>query len=919
MHKFLLFVTLLLISERVFSQASIVPINLTVEYMSNPTGLDEKFPRFSWIFKAKDEKAFGQEQTAYRLLVSTSRSALDKNTGDSWDSKWISTQNMQLIEYKGKPLQSDRTYYWKVIAKDERGREADSDIAYWSTGFFDEKDWTASWIGSAQLFTPGVADCNVDDPWLRKTFDLDLVPEKATLFVASVGFHEVYVNGSRIGDHVLAGAVTDHTKRARYLAYDIASKLRPGKNVIALWLGTSWSIFAPYNTPSRPRTPIVAAQVDLYGKDMKRVSRIQTDASWKVHSSPNRLLGTWGMHQYGGEIWDANKEVGGWDLPEFNDGAWKPASVYQPGLKISAQVVQVNKLMEAIDPVGIEERQDGFRVDMGVNFAGWTQIRVEGRPGDTIKFFFSEREQHEMTFNHRSMFVIGPGGQGVFRNRFNYSSGRWIMIKGLGKKPGLSDIKGWVVRTDYPRVTRFASDNDLQNWIHDRSCWNYENLTLGGYVVDCPQRERFGYGGDAHTTSEAGMYNFNVGAFYTKWMQDWQDVQGTETMVGNMDDPNWARKQVSSGRILGGGVLPHTAPTYHGGGGPAWGGIVVSLPYYVYQHYNDKRILERNFELMKGWLEFLGSNTKDDLLQRYGGTWDFLGDWLWPNATAEGMNNDKPENLCFNNSFYVYNLRTAAEIAKIIGRGPEATTWTARANATMEAINRKFYNESDHSYADGSQSNLAMALLANVPSIDVYPKVLNRLEKSILVDHKGHIGVGITGGTVLFKLLRDLGRDDLMYAMASKTTYPGWGYMRANGATSLWEMWEKDLPGHSLLHSSYLYAAPWYIDGVGGIKKDVTRPGFQHFIVTVPEIPEEEMTKAETSFDSPAGLIKTKWEKKNGKLKLWLTVPPNTSAHVWLPKSAAGFRERSGKAVPAVRQDGKTQYSVKSGIYLFEN
>lgn len=79
------------------------------------------------------------------------------------------------------------------------------------------------------------------------------------------------------------------------------------------------------------------------------------------------------------------------------------------------------------------------------------------------------------------------------------------------------------------------------------------------------------------------------------------------------------------------------------------------------------------------------------------------------------------------------------------------------------------------------------------------------------------------GGALLFKWLRESGRNDLIYTMTSKVTYPSWGYMKANQATSLWEMWEKDLPGHSLLHSSYLYPGAWMIDGLAGIKKIETR------------------------------------------------------------------------------------------------
>lgn len=917
-RKLLLLLTLALSHGNVFAQASLFPENLTTEYRTDPTGLDERLPRFSWTFKAVNDRAYGQRQSAYRILVSTERGRLQNNQGTVWDSRWVTSNKMQLINYAGTALQSDRTYYWKVRIKDETGKIADSPIAQWSTGFFSDKEWTAKWIGSSELFIPGSKDCNITDPWLRKTFVIDRSPKKATLFVASIGYHEVYVNGKKIGDPVLAGAVTDHTKRARYLAYDIAEQLQPGKNVIALWLGTSWSIFAAYNSPNRPRTPIVTAQVDCYDFNNKKTARFQTDESWKVHPSPNRLLGTWEMRNYGGELFDANKEIAGWNLAEYNDTHWDFATLYHPKLKISAQVVEANRLVHPISPVAIEKNEEDYRVDMGVNFAGWTRIAVAGNPGDTVRFLFSERKQNEMTFNIHSAYVIGSSGKGVFQNRFNYSSARWITIKGLKHPPKLQDVQGWVVRTDYQRVANIKTNNSLQNWIYDKSCWNYENLTLGGYVVDCPQRERFGYGGDAHATSEAGMYNYGVGAFYTKWMQDWRDVQGTETMTGNMDDLSWARLKVGSGRVLGGGVLPHTAPTYHGGGGPAWGGIVVSLPYYMYEHYGDKRILEQNFGLIKGWLTFLASNTKDNLLRRYGGKWDFLGDWLWPNATAEGMNNDKTENLCFNNSFYVYNLRTAAKIANLLGEKTLSQQWTQQAEASAAAIHKEFYNPIAKRYADGSQSNLAMALLAKVPPPSLYDTVLKSLEKNILTDHKGHIGVGITGGAVLFKLLRDLGRDDLIFSMTSKTDYPGWGFMRANEATSLWEMWEKDLPGHSLLHSSYLYATPWYLDGLAGIKKDPEHPGFQHFIITIPNLPENEINSATARFDSPAGLIKTEWKRNKGKLFIAATVPPNTSARIHIPsQQPALVKETSGRGKPISLKKNLIIYELKPGSYQF--
>ena len=918
-HLIFLISVLSIVSLFSQKQSSISPTNLTTEYLTSPTGLDIQQPRFSWKLTTTNKNAFGQKQTAYRILVSSSK----RDKGDVWDSGWIQSDDTQLIGYKGKTLQSDNNYFWKVQVKDENGNESKfSEAATFSTGLFNESEWTAKWIGSSEVYEFTPEGNKISDPWLRKSFDLKQKPTKATIFVASVGYHEVYVNGQKIGDHVLAPAVTDHTQRARYIAYDIAPALKRGKNVIALWLGTSWAIYAPYATPDKPRTPIVIAQADIYAKNSKKLTRIVTDESWKTHPSPNKLIGNWGFGLpggYGGEIWDANKEIENWNQPNYNDQSWQRATVYTPSLKLSAQRAETNALFDEIKPIAIENRADGsYRVDMGVNFAGWTQIKVNGNPGDTVRFLFSEREQNDVTFSLNSAYVLGKSGEGTFENRFNYSSGRWITIKGLKSAPKKEDIKGWMVRTDFADATSFECSDPLQNWIYNTVNWTFENLSLGGYIVDCPQRERFGYGGDAHATSETGMLNYQLGAFYNKWLEDWRDVQGTEPMVGNMNDPNWAYKQEGSGRKLGGGILPQTAPTYHGGGGPAWGGIVVTLPWFMYQYEGDVRVLEDNFEMIKGWLAFLDTHVENNLLKRYGGRWDFLGDWLWPGATAQGMNNYSDENLFFNNCYWIYNLKTGAKVAETIGKTDEARKWKSQAEKSGKALHDKYFHTDDNNYSDKTMRSLSAALYGDIMPAELRPLVMKRLEKEILVNQKGHIDVGITGGAMLFKVLREEGRDDLIYSMTSQTTYPSWGLMRESGATTIWEMWEKDLPGHSLLHSSYLYPGAWYIDGVAGIRRRDDSPGFRKFDIRVPSLPEISWAKAD--YNSPAGMIQSHWKKENGKTTLSVTVPPNCTATLYFPDaSGRKVSENSGFAKEIGKKDGYVLFEIPSGKYIFEN
>ncbi|TDQ80163.1 family 78 glycoside hydrolase catalytic domain [Sphingobacterium yanglingense] len=906
-----------------FAKASVSTSGLLVEYLSNPIGVDNPNPMLSWKLKSLDKNRYGQKQTAYRILVASEESLLHRHIGDYWDTGWINSGQSQQHIYQGKPLQSDRSYYWKVKVKDENGNEADwSPSNHWHMGLLQQSDWKAEWIGSETLFDPAQEDCNIVDPWFRKSFQLSKKPQQAFLHVASVGFHDLFVNGKKVSTDVMATAVTDHTKRARYVSYDIGPYLQKGVNVIGIWLGTGWSIHGPYVGKHRPNTPIVIAQLACYahrhpGAFDQPFFRLSTDSSWKYKHSPNKLLGTWDTHKMGGELWDANEEDPDWNTSKYKDTDWKKAVQYNPKLKLSWQQVEGNSVLDEIRPISISMINDSsYLIDMGVNFAGWTSLNLEGKPGQRANIYFSEREGEKMTFGIRSGYIFDKTGKGTFTNRFNYSSGRWITIEGLTKKPDLNDIKGWLVRTNYTDHASFSCSDSLHNWIYNTVKWTYENLSLGGFIVDCPQRERLGYGGDAHATCETGMLNYGTAAFYRKWMEDWRDVAGTESIVGDMYDASFARKAVMGGRALHKGILPHTAPTYMGGGGPAWGGIVVSLPWYYYQQYNDVRILKENYDLIKNWMEFLDSHTKDGLLQRFGGKWDFLGDWLWPNATEEGMNNDSPQNLCFNNLYRIYNLKTAIEIARVIGQDQQVELWEQQVKQYTEAINEAYFDTKTVKYADGAMGNTTMALLADVVPQDYKENIWEQLEREIIVQRKGHIHVGITGGAMLFKLLRDHNRNDLIYSMTSKDTYPSWGYMKANNATTIWEMWEKDLPGHSLLHSSFLYPGAWYMDGVAGIK--VHKPGYEEFVIEPPAATSTHLTWVKAHFESPYGTIRSNWKRTAGQLAMEIEVPVNTNAILKLKTADQIVIPVDGKHIQLIREDKKERiYQLASGSYNF--
>jgi len=880
--------------------ASVRPVELLCENLKDPLGLDLPNPRLTWQLQANRPEERGQGTTAYEVRVGSTIAALSANQPDLWRSGWQTDSATSHTRYAGRNLSCGDQAFWQVRVKDENNRTSEwSEIGRWSVGPLAPEDWTGHWIGSDQVFERGQGwpppDNTVPDPWLRRTFDLPREPRRAMLYVASVGYHEVYVNGKRLGDTALNPCVSDYSQRARYVTYDLTTHLRPGRNALGLWLGTSWSIFPPMQHPSRPATPIAIAQAEFELADDHTVTLV-TDSSWKTHPSPNTLLGVWDFMHFGGELYDAQRDLPDWCSPDLDDSSWTNATTYQPQLRISAAKVEPNRSVKEWPAAAIEEVWPGtWRIDMGVNFAGWVEFPVKAKPGSRLEILWSERPDQEMTHRLRSVYLVGPSGEGVWRNRFNYGSGRWITVQGGAQKPSAADVRGWLIRTDYPRTTTFRCSNPLLNQIYDLVLWTFENLSLGGYVVDCPQRERMGYGGDAHATTETALDNYRMAAFYTKWAEDWRDVQGKEAAWG----VGVAQGQPGAGGDSPNtGNLPYTAPTYWGGGGPAWSGYCVTLPWELFRRYGDPQIIEANFTTIGRWLSFLETKSSKDLLQRWGGQWDFLGDWLWPGA--EGVNGDTRETLFFNNCYWIYNLETAARLADALGRPDSALAWRARAHRVRRAVHQEFYQPEDASYVDGSQACLAIALLAQVPPLEVRPRVETRLEREITTNRNGHFWAGITGGYFLVKQLIENDRPDLLYLMLTQPDYPGWAHMIQQGATTAWEDWEGKL---SLLHSSYLHVGSWFIQGLAGIRPGPDGRAFRQFELRPGIWTNCPIDFVETRMESPRGLVESSWQRDKLDWVFRLQVPPGTSARFHLPP-ALGYRAITENGRPLERIDG---------------
>ncbi|NLE67442.1 MAG: hypothetical protein GX608_08490, partial [Lentisphaerae bacterium] len=406
--------------------------------------------------------------------------------------------------------------------------------------------------------------------------------------------------------------------------------------------------------------------------------------------------------------------------------------------------------------------------------------------------------------------------------------------------------------------------------------------------------ERLGYGGDSGTSMEMGLLNFRTGAFYAKWAADWRDTQNEA------------------------GDVPYIAPfAQDAGGGPAWSGFCITMPWQLYLTSGDRRPLELGWPVMKKWLGFIETRMKDGLLQNYVGigcaspAWNFLGDWVPPGRKQDRNRVDERSTLFFNNCYLVHCLQIAGKIGRVLGDSRQAGVYEARAAALAAQLHARFLNPDGATYANGEQTCLVMPLLFGITPPDDAPRVREALEHDIRVARNGHLNTGMHGSYFMAKYLIDRGRNDLLALMHTKEDFPSFGHMIRSGATTIWEEWDGD---NSQIHNTLISVGLWFIEGLAGIRPDEREPGFRHFIAA-PGV-ESGLKRVDAALATGHGRIGSAWHVSGDTFHWTLAVPPNTRATVLIPAADAGGVLESGQ--PAACQPGVSGAGFENGLFRAE-
>ncbi len=866
--------------------------NLKCEYLINPVGIDSESPRFTWQFSDSDP---GKSQTAFEIIVGTDSLSVQSGTGNCWDSGKINTA-ISLAEYSGSSLQPFTKYYWRVKIWDEKGIPSKwSEISSFETGMMKTNNWNGDWISDTR-------DVNLNPaPWFRKEFSTSKAIQSARAYIAVGGLYELYINGNKVGNHRLDPTYTRFDRRILYVTHDITQMLKDGNNAVGVLLGNGWynhqstAVWYFDQAPWRARPKFCLDLHITYSDSTKEI--ISTGTDWKTSLSDIVFNSI-----YTAEHQDARLKQAGWNMAGLDDSGWKPSiPVSAPSNNIVAQNLHPIRNVHKIQAKEmVKFSNTNYLFDFGRNISGVTKLKIKGTEGTEVRLIHAERlgkdgkaDLSNIDVHYRPTDDSDPfatdiytlsGGEDEFMPHFNYKGFQFVEIKS-NKPIELSDesLVAFFMYSDVPVAGKIHSSNTTLNKIWEATNNSYLS-NLFGYPTDCPQREKNGWTGDAHIAIETGLYNFDGITIYEKWLADHRDEQ----------QPN--------------GVLPAIIPTsgwgYTWANGPDWTSTIAIIPWNIYLFYGDSRLLKQCYANIKRYVDHIDAESPDGLTN-----WG-LGDWVPVKSVT-------PKE--FTSSVYYYtDALILAKAANLFGYQSDFLKYSKLAEKIKNAINNKYLNKESAMYGTGLQTELSVALYWGIVPDSLKGKVAENLANRVIQDDK-HIDVGLLGTKAILNALSENGYAELAYEVALQETYPSWGWWIKNGATTLYENWniesERDL---SMNHIMFGEIGAWFYKGLGGIFPDPDKPGFKNVILQPNFI--SSLNQFEASHQGPYGNIVSKWEKENNQLIYTVSIPPNSSATLFLLADSVSDLKKLNKmkGVERIEPSGKhLKFLLEPGNYTF--
>jgi alpha-L-rhamnosidase len=906
---------------------------LLVNAKENPSTIESEQPLFSWILNVE---GLNKSQSAYHVLVASSEDKLNENEADLWNSNKVSSSKSSFVNYEGKTLGATQKYFWKVRIWDEDDSVSNwSDVQEFEMGLMNEANWGDSkWITlkedtrtSEHRFrdykTGKMKNSEPVDGFAASYFRNEVAIDKgiknAQAYICGLGYYELYLNGEKVGDHVLDPAPSNYDKQAYYVNYDITKAIKSGTNAFGIILGNgfygqniSWKRDPESDKDLAYGPPAVKLLVKLKYEDGTEKD-IYTDDSWKESTGPivfNNI--------YGGDTYDARYEINNWNNVGYNDEAWGSAKEVSPKLRtISAQQIPAIKKLKEFEPQNVFKAPDGdWIVDFGQNIAGWVKLNVKEKEGQLIEITTTEA----LLTNGKDIFQgsTGGGANGMaqifkyvckgnetesWEPKFSYHGFQFAKIKGVSTKPDANMIKAVLVATDIKETGSFTSSNDLLNKMHSISKWTIVD-NVHGIPEDCPHREKCGWLGDAHAFCEYALYNYDMYDFYKKYMED---IRTQMRPTKGHNNPEF-KFQVPT--MIAPGKRTSTYAKLD------WGVATMYLPWYNYLYYGDDVIVKEYYEDMRELTNFyLSFKDENGIIQ------DGMGDWCPPRwdrrLNPSAMECDP---IISANAYFYDVLGIMQTFAKMNNDMPyEALVKKEKADL-KDAFNKAYLIDmpnTDYKWYASQTATVQALQFGLVPDAEI-ETVVNGLAHDIVEVKDGHHSTGIHGNRYIYTVLSKYGKADLAHQILTTPDFPSQTYVMNKGFTTWperqfeWETMEG--PTNSLNHPMHSGFAAYFYESLGGIKSTLSGAGYKEFTVN-PEFPSQ-VTSTAVAIPTPYGAISNDWSMDESLLTMDLEVPFNTNAKIVLTPQEFESLKINGESFDTFQKENQSDVVDNSTVVL---
>ena len=821
-------------------------VNLKIDQLINPLGLQDRMPRLSWNCEG------GQRQTAYEYRMTV-------NGTDVFDSGKIDTDQMWTV-LPAKAHDRDRVRI-ALVLWDENGAPGEESIASYEMGI---SEWKASWIN------PELSVSKERQPasYLKRDFTVEETG-LSRLYITCHGLYMAFINGKRVGDFVLAPGTDDYNLRLQYQVYDVTDLLRKGSNRIEVVIGDGW-----YRGNNG-----IDGDHHLFGDDLALLCQLEVDGKIVMMSDDGWFASQSGPIRLSdmmiGEVYDANME----QISEWHDV--RKADHDKSRLVCSDEVYI--KEHEQFEGKRIDTPDGSAVYDFGQNLAGYSCFELNAKKGQKLTIWHGEALDAEGNFTQAN---IDPGprnknggipqkieyickeGHNVYKPSFSIFGFRYIKVE---TDADLTDamFRSVAVYSDMEPTASFECSDPDVNQLFSNSVWSMKSNFVD-IPTDCPQRERSGWTGDAAVFVRTGSLLHNSYSVFKKWLTEVRLVQKKNGLIRNIapriNDPDKGYAKVIDGST-------------------GWGDAIVIVPYTLYRMYGDIGILRENYDAMVKWVGFernlaekskLKNAFRKDPHKKYiiekGFHW---GEWCQPDVDngTELKNNFTKGAPKSATAYYFYSTKLLSEIAEVLGKKDDAVRFLELAGKIKEAYQAWF--TVDGIVESDRQCDYVRPLAFGL--LDRQEENAAKLNE-LVVQNGYHLNTGFLATPFLCPVLCRYGYVDTAYRLLLQQTNPSWLYQVRKGATTIWESWNglEDGGNASLNHYSYGAISGWLISGVCGICTDDGK-------LTLQPYPHPQLSWARARYDSPLGTVRSSWRYEGDRVEYDFEIPANVQADLILP------------------------------------